>query len=121
MAIWRFYASAFSTAASVSVEGRAVASGGRVFVADEIAKLEPLMPLVRMDGPVERIKVTSDLLREVGYDRETETLEIEFISGKIYRYHGVPDHEYETLIIAMSKGRYFQQKIDGQYRFDRVR
>ena len=69
---------------------------------------------------MKRINVDSDILRAVGYDRETETLEIEFNRGSIYQYLGVPEREYESLIIAISKGRYFQERIDGHYRFIRI-
>ena len=71
--------------------------------------------------PIERTQVNSSILRSVGYDRETMILEIEFTNGSLYQYYDVPRREYESLIIAISKGRYFQQKIDGRYRFNRVR
>jgi hypothetical protein len=69
---------------------------------------------------MDRTRVDSDILRAVGYDRDTETLELEFVRGTIYRYFNVPPHVYESLMIAMSKGRYFQTQIEGQYRFVRV-
>lgn len=74
-----------------------------------------------MDSGMRYIEVDSDILRAVGYDHQRKILEIEFRNGHIYQYTDVPEREYQSLIIAMSKGKYFLQKIDGQYRFVRVR
>jgi hypothetical protein len=54
-----------------------------------------------------RTKVSSSNLASVGYDALTNTLEIEFRSGSIYRYPNVPESIYEGLMRAGSKGRYF--------------
>jgi hypothetical protein len=45
----------------------------------------------------------------VGY--ENGTLEIEFHSGSIYQYHGVPENIYRGLMSASSKGTYHHQHI----------
>jgi hypothetical protein len=60
---------------------------------------------------VERIPVESSNLTSVGYDRQSSILEVEFRSGGIYQYFGVPEHIYEGLISAGSKGSYFHQHI----------
>jgi len=64
---------------------------------------------------MDRIQVTSSDLRSVGYEEETQTLEIEFNSGSVYRYANVPPHEYEGLINASSKGKYFHANIKNAY------
>ena len=69
---------------------------------------------------MDRTLVDSEVLRSVGYDRDAQTLEIEFVRGSVYRYFSVPAHVYESIMIAISKGRYFQTQIDGKYRFVRV-
>lgn len=60
---------------------------------------------------MERIPVQSSNLVSVGYDRESNTLEIEFHNGRIYQYYGVGYDVYESLMNAGSKGSYFNQNI----------
>jgi len=60
---------------------------------------------------MDRIPVQSRNLASVGYDSSTSTLEIEFNSGGIYQYYGVPQEIYEGLMNAGSKGTYFHQNI----------
>jgi len=69
---------------------------------------------------MDRTRVDSEVIRSVGYNRGTQTLEIEFVRSSVYHYFNVPSNVYESLMIAISKGRYFQTQIDGQYRFVRV-
>ena len=56
-----------------------------------------------------RIPVTSTNLMSVGY--EHGTLEIEFRSGSVYQYYGVPENIYRGLMGASSKGTYHHQHI----------
>lgn len=58
-----------------------------------------------------RVPVQSINLASVGYDPATCTLEIEFHSGGVYQYFGVPSQVYESLINAASKGSYFHHNI----------
>lgn len=60
---------------------------------------------------MERIIVESSDLASVGYDSVTTTLEIEFHSGGIYQYSGVPQDVHQGLMNAASKGSYFHQNI----------
>ena len=55
--------------------------------------------------------VSSSNLAAVGYDYDTATLRIEFIKSGCYDYFGVPSDVYEGLLIASSKGIYFDQFI----------
>ncbi len=64
--------------------------------------------------------VQSEDLRSVGYESATSTLEIEFNSGGIYRYYGVPYSVYLALMNASSHGKYFHAYIKDQYRWQRV-
>lgn len=70
---------------------------------------------------MDRVPVRSSNMRSVGYDRETETLEVEFQSGDIYRYFHVPERVHEGLIRASSKGSYFHDNIRERYRFRKVK
>jgi hypothetical protein len=70
---------------------------------------------------VRRQPVDSSSLASVGYDAATRTLEVEFRSGWIYRYHEVGADMFERLMKAESKGRFMNAYIRSAYRFTRVR
>lgn len=57
------------------------------------------------------IPVVSRDLSAVGYDQNTQQLEIVFSSGGVYLYSGVTSDEYQGLMNASSKGRYFHAFI----------
>lgn len=62
---------------------------------------------------MKRTFVRSSDIRSVGY--ENNTLEIEFNSGGIYQYQGVPQEQYHNLISADSCGKYFHKNIKPVY------
>ncbi len=65
-----------------------------------------------------RMPVQSSNLSSVGYDPDTQILEIEFNSGSIYQYNRVPEYVYQGLLSAPSKGQYFDQYIKkGPYQY----
>jgi hypothetical protein len=58
----------------------------------------------------------------IGYDRVSNTLEIEFRRGaRVYRYYEVPEFLYQGMLAAPSKGRFFTTRIAGRYRMECVR
>jgi hypothetical protein len=69
---------------------------------------------------MQRTPVSSNNLRSVGYDLETQTLEISFKSGGIYQYYYVPENIYQSLMTAVSKGKYFAAYIKNKYRHRRI-
>ncbi len=69
---------------------------------------------------MERKNVESSDLHSVGYDEDTQTLEIEFNSGGIYEYYNVPQNIYEGLINAPSYGKFFHRYIKGNYNFRKI-
>lgn len=70
---------------------------------------------------MKRIDVVSSSLRSVGYDAASQTLEIEFNTGTVYQYTGVPSEVYEELIVAPSHGKYFAESIKDAYPYSRIR
>ena len=60
------------------------------------------------------IPVSSSNLVAVGYDEISKTLLIRFRNGT-YAYSGVPQHVYESLMHAGSKGRYHDTFIKDRY------
>lgn len=70
---------------------------------------------------MERQPVESEALRSIGYDAASRVLEIEFTSGAIYRYFGVPAHTYSALMESNSFGSFFAEHIrDAGFMIDRV-
>ena len=59
--------------------------------------------------------VTSSNLYAVGYDETDGTLQVEFHNGSIYEYYNVPDSDYQGLLDASSKGKYFYANIRNTY------
>ncbi len=69
---------------------------------------------------MKRKTVMSSSLRSVGYDESARILEIEFLSGGVYRYYGVPREAYQELLEAPSKGSYFLEHIRDEYQYARA-
>lgn len=61
------------------------------------------------------------MMVSVGYDSARRTLEIEFVSGDVYHYFEVGEDVHQALLAATSKGHFFHARIDGLFRYRRVR
>jgi hypothetical protein len=70
-------------------------------------------------GLMQLTVVESTLLAGVAYD-DSEVLRLEFRSGAIYCYFGVPSRIWRQLMIAESKGTYFNRNIRGRFPFQRL-
>lgn len=66
---------------------------------------------------MQRQAVESTNIKSVGYDPEDEVLEIEFHSGGVYQYLGVPPAVYEGMLAA----RYFGEFVRLRYPYEKVR
>jgi hypothetical protein len=64
--------------------------------------------------------VSSSHLSAAQYDPASQELRIQFYSGSIYAYDGVPQDVYDALMGASSKGKYFHAAIEGAYTYRRV-
>ena len=64
-----------------------------------------------------REPVASSANSSVGYDPESETLEVEFTSGAVYEYYGVPRKVFRSLMAAPSKGQFLAKRIKDRYEF----
>ncbi|MGE4064214.1 MAG: KTSC domain-containing protein [Rhodospirillaceae bacterium] len=49
----------------------------------------------------------STVIRRMEYDAEEQVLEVEFTSGSVYEYLGVPRAVYEGFKASRVRGRYF--------------
>lgn len=60
---------------------------------------------------MERQPVKSTNVKSVGYDAKKKVLEVEFKSGGVYQYAGVPPEMYADLLKAESIGRFVSQVV----------
>ena len=69
---------------------------------------------------MERYSVASSNIASIGYDTNTETLEVEFLNGSVYQYFNVGPNMYDQIMQAGSKGRFLNTYIKNAYPFSRV-
>ena len=61
---------------------------------------------------MQRRPVRSTSVKAVGYDADTQTLEIEYRHGGLVRYTGVPTPIYEALLQVPGKALFIEQVIE---------
>jgi len=64
--------------------------------------------------------VESTTLAAVGYDTAGRVLWLKFRSHAVYCYFDVPAAVHYALLVADSKGSYFNQHIRGRFSYQRV-
>jgi uncharacterized protein len=69
---------------------------------------------------MERRPVTSSSLVSVGYDADSEILQVEFHSGEVYEYSGVSQSAYDELLGADSIGGHFSAYVRHNYPYVRL-
>lgn len=69
---------------------------------------------------MQRQDVSSSQIKSIGYEEDTETLEVEFNTGAIYQYAGVPAETHTDLMAASSHGRFLNQQIKGVYDYTKM-
>jgi hypothetical protein len=69
---------------------------------------------------MKRIPVQSTAIRSIGYDSTAETLDVEFLNGRVYRYFAVPEFLYRGFLLAGSKGDYFRTRINNRFRYEEI-
>lgn len=68
---------------------------------------------------MDRQPVSSSNLASVGYDPDSETLEVEFKNGLVYQYLNVPQIVVDQLLEAGSIGSFFNSQV--KYAFACIR
>ena len=78
-----------------------------------------LLAIISIDSNsgIKRIPVESSNIASVGYDKETQVLEIEFHHGGVYQYVDVPNEVYEGLMNSPSQGAYFAHELKQKYSY----
>ena len=62
----------------------------------------------------------STVIRRFSYRPEKRALDDEFVSGRRYRYFGVPEGVASQFGSAFSKGRFFNTRIRDDYPFEEL-
>jgi len=62
----------------------------------------------------------SSVIRRYAYRAEISALDVEFVSGKVYRYHAVPAEVGEEMRRWMSKGAFLNRKIRDRFGFEQL-
>jgi len=69
---------------------------------------------------MERTPVSSSNICSVGYESDSQILEVEFNTGALYQYSNVPQSEFEAMMNADSKGTYFNANIKSRYSYSKM-
>jgi hypothetical protein len=69
---------------------------------------------------MERVPLQSRAVASAGYDAETCALEIEFTSGRVYRFSDVPAGVYDWLLRVPNKGVYVARSVTNRYAYEDV-
>lgn len=64
---------------------------------------------------IDRNPVSSSMIASIGYRIDDQLLEIEFNTGAVYDYNGVPEYVHRNFLNAPSHGQYFHQNIKDIY------
>jgi hypothetical protein len=67
-----------------------------------------------------RDPVSSSSITSVGYDDQSQTLEIEFSNGSVYQYYNVGSDMFDQFIAAPSKGQFLHAYIRNAFPFSKV-
>ncbi|HEU4651821.1 MAG TPA: KTSC domain-containing protein [Croceibacterium sp.] len=63
----------------------------------------------------------STVIRRIAYDPESRSLDVEFVSGRRYRYLRVPEEVAARFRAAFSKGRFFNAHIRDDFACEELR
>jgi hypothetical protein len=69
---------------------------------------------------MELVPVISSDIKAVGYDKVSTTLVVVFHTSGTYQYFGVPEHLYLAFMDAESKGKFLNQYIKYNYRYQKI-
>ena len=69
---------------------------------------------------MDRNRVLSKLLKAVGYDANSGTLEVSFRNGGRFQFFAVPAFVYDRLQSAESKVTYIENRVRPHFKFRRL-
>jgi hypothetical protein len=63
--------------------------------------------------------VESSNIEQVGYDGDAMELHVQFKNSGLYVFSEVPEHIYQALMAADSKGSFFNREIKKLFKFEK--
>jgi lysyl-tRNA synthetase class 2 len=75
----------------------------------------------KIDGKLISVDIQSSNLKNAVYNTETEDLTITFNNGSIYEYNKVPWTKFTKLRLAESQGKYFNENISKNHKFNKLK
>ncbi len=64
--------------------------------------------------------VNSSQISHIGYNAAEQTMDVQFKSGGLYRYHKVTPEKHAALMAADSIGKHLGQNIKGKHEFTKL-
>jgi len=64
--------------------------------------------------------VKSSRIASIAYDRLSQTLEIRFHDRSAWRYQPVPARVFDTFLLVVSKGRFYDGVVKGKFKETRI-
>lgn len=61
------------------------------------------------------------MLKSVGYDKASKTLEVELTHGATFEYYEVPEYVYRAFMNAESRGSFYHANIHDSYAYRKLR
>lgn len=62
----------------------------------------------------------STVIRRFDYHAEQQALDVQFVTGRRYRYRAVPPEVVDAFRAAFSKGRFFNAHIRDHFTYDEL-
>lgn len=62
----------------------------------------------------------STVIRRFAWRAAEQALDVEFVTGRVYRYHGVPEEVARAMRGSFSRGTFFNRAIRDHYRHERL-
>jgi len=81
---------------------------------------EVISDAVPEEEEIPMLPVNSSVAYAIGYDADSQILQVEFQSGEIYQYFDVEAETWEDFHSADSIGEFFNQEIKGNYECDYI-
>jgi hypothetical protein len=92
-------------------------------VTDDCPGLSASVDFNQLPGTEQEIAmlpVESNMANAVGYDTESQLLQVEFKNGSVYQYEEVDEETWEAMKTADSTGQFFNCNIKGNYPSRRI-
>ncbi|MBX9898716.1 MAG: KTSC domain-containing protein [Qipengyuania sp.] len=62
----------------------------------------------------------STVIRRFAWRAAEQALDVEFVTGRVYRYHGVPEEVARAMRGSFSRGAFFNRAIRDRYPHERL-